>query len=204
MIPKEDSWTIVVAGHWNRMIFSPQWVGEFLYKVEQLDALVGLSPMAPTVYRNEDVSLAVTEQRMALNCRKLTEACVDQAEDLACKTLDELSHTPVSAIGVNFGFVERSPDGTLLQLFSHADEADMVGCGWEVSVKKLVRTLRRGDRTLNLVFAYEKGEVEIDANFHKDVSCAKEAAEAIRGSARRMYESLTGLLETVHGLKLEE
>ncbi len=38
MTPKEEAWSIVLVGFWNRMIFTPEWVGSNLFRVAPFPA----------------------------------------------------------------------------------------------------------------------------------------------------------------------
>jgi hypothetical protein len=204
MIPKQAGWTIVVLGHWNRMIFAPDWMGRELFDVKEVEMLVPLSPRAPTVFRKRDVAIQVSEELLVLVAQEATLAAMKEAERLVCLVLDKLPHTPVLAVGVNFRFAEKSPPQQLVRLFEFADEPDIFTQGWTIGAKKVVRTLTKDERTLNLTFTYEPAETQIDANFHRDVTSASAAAEAIRGKTEGLHGMLVSLLTSAYNVVLEE
>lgn len=53
MVPRHEGWTVVLAGHWNRMIFTPAWVGQHLFQAgQQLETLVAILPVLPLIYQD--------------------------------------------------------------------------------------------------------------------------------------------------------
>jgi hypothetical protein len=199
MIKKEKSWTIVIVGHWNRMIFSPDWVVKEIFGVKQLETLVPITPGAPILYRNDDICLSVSEQRLIFEIRKFSDECIRAAEEKVCIVLRELSRTPVTAIGVNFGFKEDNPGKKLLALFNLADESK-IAPEWEIKTTKLTREIVRSDIKLNLTISKNNGCIELDANFHRDVKSAIEAEKAIKDKTIKMKKIVLKLLDQTYDL----
>lgn len=186
------------------MIFTPQWVGKELFGVAEVEALVPLNPLLPIVYRDKDVSLQVGEDRVVFNARETTSACRERMEGLACVLLELLPKTPVSAIGVNFGFIEKAPEDSLLECFNFSDDLDLGSADWDTERKKLTRRLVSGEKTLNLTLVYEaSGEILVDANFDFAVKSSEKAIGNIKGKTTEMYDILIKLLKDVYDLNFE-
>lgn len=204
MISNQKTWTIVIIGFWNRMIFTPQWVCKELFGVAEVEALVPLNPLLPTVYRDKDVSLQVGEDRVVFNARETTSACRERMEGLACSLLELLPKTPVSAIGVNFGFIEKAPEDSLLKCFNFSDDLSLGSADWDIERKKLTRRLVSGEKTLNLTLVYKaSGEIFVDANFDFAVKSSEKAIGNIKGKTTEMYDTLIKLLKDVYDLTFE-
>jgi hypothetical protein len=201
MTPKEHSWTIVVVGHWNRMIFTPHWVGRKIFEVEHIQTLISPNLSAPVIYRNDDVALSIRSGRVVVEVTRFADDSVQTAETMMCKVLSELSQTPVSAIGINFGFIIDEQNARLLDLFRFSDEADIP---WNTEMKKITREFVKDDVILNLSFSLADQNLEIDANFHKNVKDATEALHAIRGNILARKTQLLQLLEGTYDLKPAE
>ena len=95
MKPRTDSYTIVIRGFWNRMIFSPQWVMDEIFHKQEVEKLVPIIPVAPLIYRDDELVLHVAEQQIIVQARKFDANCLEQAEKMACETLATLPKTPV-------------------------------------------------------------------------------------------------------------
>src|SRR4051794_6937811 len=109
MIAKKDSWNIVLAGLWNRAIFTPEWVGRLLFKQTEVETLISIMPHMPIIYRNQQVSMEVALSRLVFKPRSISEASLMAAEDMAHKVLKILQDTPLLGVGVNFNFTESEP-----------------------------------------------------------------------------------------------
>jgi hypothetical protein len=205
MIPNENAWSIVINGYWNRMIFTPKWIGEKIFSVDSIERLVSMVPTDPVIYQKEALRIAISERKLVITPLKLKVDCMKQAEDKAVKILELLNHTPVSAIGVNFGFIEESPSAPLLELFAYKDNTDIGTQGWDISQSKLTRTLKDSDnKILNLILSYDGKKVYLDGNFHQVANSANEASSAIKEHTSTMYDHFMNLLKEVYGLSWQE
>jgi len=186
------------------MIFSPDWVGKKILKVRNVEILVPVAPNAPRIYRNENVAISISDSRVVFDMRKFSDECVKRTEDMACSVLNELFHTPISAVGVNFGFKEDEPGENVLKLFESPDDTSISSSKWQVEHKKLSRRLKQDNTILNLTFLKSDGVLDIDANFHADVKSATEATSVIESKALEMKANLLDLLKSVYSLKLKD
>ena len=109
MIPKKDNCNIVLAGLWNRAIFTPEWVGRLLFKQVEVETLISIMPHMPIVYRNTQVAMEVAPAVVAFRPRTLNDECLRASENMAYKVLDTLRDTPLMGVGVNFGFTDSDP-----------------------------------------------------------------------------------------------
>lgn len=202
MTPKENSWTIVIAGNWNRMIFSPNWVGKKIFKTEALEVRVPLQITNPVVYKFEDITLSISEDRVIIGMLVLSDECLTLGENIACMILQQLHHTPVSGIGVNFGFTEANPTKALVEALSHPDDSN-ISNDWDIKKQDLSRRLVKDSQLLNMSIVSDDSGVEISANFHKEVKHANEAEGAIKDKTLKMKDEFVKLIEHVYKLKLE-
>lgn len=199
MEPRPNSWQIVVAGYWNRMIFSPEWVGQHLLQQELVDVLVPFVPDAPIIYRKNDIEIQIAATRLAVAARQTTEASLQSAEQMVCSILQHLPNTPISAVGVNLGFKDREPRNSLLGMFNLADDPDITTEGWRIEERQFVRRLTRDNQTLNLALSFKLAEVELDANFHSDTTSAHVARGLLNGHTAGMLGNLNALIHHVYG-----
>lgn len=203
MKPKENSWSIVVAGAWNRMIFTPDWVGKKIFGVDHMETLVPLMPRAPTVYQVPNMQLAIEDGKLAIRPRQYEVSVLEQAEATVITVLELLPHTPVSGVGVNLAFVEENPTPDLLTMFNLKDDAGFTDT-WQIAAKEIRRQLAKGvdDEILNLTLSYtSERAVEFDGNFHCAAADATSAANKVKGRTKVYLETFTRLLLDVYKLK---
>ncbi|MCX7014343.1 MAG: hypothetical protein NTW86_17630 [Candidatus Sumerlaeota bacterium] len=205
MEPKSDGWTLVIVGFWNRMIFSPKWVGEGVFQKEELEILVPLSPTIPLVLRDEHLSLQVSDRRLILAPRLGFLRGMEDAEQKALRILERLPETPVSAVGVNFSFLESSPSESLLRLFNHDDDSQLESLRWRIEERTISRKLIQEDSVFNLTLRLDpESQVELRANFDMQVDSAQKAKEILRGKSRACYSQFIEALSSAYQLHVQE
>ncbi len=202
MIPDLKGWNIVVIGYWNRMIFSPEWVGCEIFQKEEIEKLVPLNPVAPIIYRDDKVTLQIAEDRLVLNANLASDECLSYLECICIRIFDNLPKTPISAIGCNLGYTENEPSSELLQNFNFEGDPQISTLGWEIGKKTIKRKLIKEGKELNLDLNYLSPQITILANYHFQVSSAEMAKEKIQGNLIRYKEDLLSLLNEVYALQL--
>ena len=184
------------------MIFRPAWVNQEVFGVKETNVLVPLNPLLPLIYRNNGISLQVGEGKVIFVAHEPNPPCLEQMEGLACKLIEILPRTPLSGVGVNFGFIEKDPEEKLLELFNLADDVGIRTAGWTSEKKRLFRKLVNENRTLNLGLVYKNsGEIFVEANFHFNVETSEDAVVFLRNNTVKMYDSLIRLLQEVYNLE---
>ena len=202
---KQEGWNIVVAGFWNRMIFTPDWVSPRLFPEPEIETLVSLLPVMPLVYRNREVEVEVSTLRLVFRARVLSgDAALLKAEGMARAVLRDLPETPVQAVGINFGFTEEYPSDLLVSVFNNVDDVQLGPVGWSIGERKLTRRLIQGDDVLNLTMTFDGKAVDFALNFHTDITVRSDASLALKaGRAVTMRDAGLTLLKEVYDLQLE-
>ncbi len=202
-----ETWTIVALGFWNRMIFTPQWVSDEIFNSNEIERLIPFDPVAPLIYRDNDLALQIEDRRIQLSLRKIVDDAQKKAEGMACKILDLLQKTPVSAVGVNFQFTENSPEKDLLDLFNFKDDVEVDSSSpWEIESKTIYRKFLQEEKNLNLRLIYNvsSSDVKFNFNYHHPVKTAIEGSERIKNNTAELYKNAIKFLEEIYNLHLEE
>ena len=165
MILNLGTWGIVLAGHWNRMIFTPDWVGEKLFHEDEVEAEFALLPGFPVLYRHSQVLMEAVSSRLVFRPRFNTEEALKMSERMALAALTELPNTPLLGVGINFSFKEANPTNDLLKLFNVGDAGAIARRGWETPETTVVRKLTGKDGSLNLTLFHDGSSIAIDLNF---------------------------------------
>jgi hypothetical protein len=203
MIPKKDNWAIVLAGMWNRAIFTPEWVGRLLFEQREVETLISIMPHMPLIYRNRHVALEVAPARLSFRPRALDDKCLVAAECMAHKVLKTLQDTPLMGVGVNFEFTETEPRRDLVTLFEIGDDGELTSDGWEPEERKLVRRLSKGGDTLNLALSLSAGNLDVAFNFHTETAENAAAQVAVDNRIIRLSDAATRLLEKTYDLRVD-
>jgi hypothetical protein len=204
MLASTEEWTVVLAGRWNAGIFSQAWVGKHLFHNDRVEMLVGVGlGIQQLRYISQNVILIPGDHKVVIGVRSIADDSLCEAEHQACSILELLPHTPLSAVGVNFGFVEQSPGPEILKLFQLSDLHSLSVNVDEVLRTELVRQLNTKEGVLNLKHAFHDGQVKVHLNFHCDTESPEKAAGFLKGSIHRRREYAVTLLEDVYGLTLE-
>jgi hypothetical protein len=199
-----DKWSIVIAGYWNRMIFSSPWVAQHLHGGGPVEIEVPLNnPMEPPRFTIGNVRFVVTPQRAIFTPTTLAREAVERTEAVALTVLQLLPHTPMSAIGVNFQFIEEHPPEPLLGLFRFADDARLTDLGLRAVKRSTHRQLEQDGTTLNFGMAQEEAGVLFEFNFHRDVREPEVAREYLRGRVAAC-RAIAQRIITAYDLELEQ
>jgi hypothetical protein len=199
---KTDGWNVVLAGLWNRAIFTPEWVNDLLFHEPEVETLLSIMPYLPIIYRNRQVAVEVSGARLVFRPRRLDDASLRMAETMAHAVLDKLRDTPLLAVGVNFAFIEENPDPNLVRLFNFGDNSRVVEAGWDLQERKIVRKMAQEGDTLNLTLAFDGRAVTTEFNYHTDTTSNETAREAVRNRLLRLRDLSIRLLEQAYQLEL--
>lgn len=203
-----DKWTIVVVGQWNPRIFAPPWVAKNLFPSADLGDVQMEVLLLPVDYHARlsvgSVVLIPTNEKVIVGVRSAADEALAAAEDVALRVLDLLPHTPVTGVGVNFGYVEDDPSPRLLGLLGLPDLGELSNYGAQISRTEITRRLQIDTHALNLTLALEDGRVELGLNFHHDTPDTVSAANALRGQVRKLRMLGYNVLQEVYGLTAEE
>jgi hypothetical protein len=203
---KRNGWNVVVAGFWNRMIFTPEWVTPRLFPEPQIDTLVALLPVLPLIYRTEQVALEITMTRLSFRPRQLgIDASLLRAETMARTVLGALPETPLQAVGVNFSYTEEVPGDHLVSMFNDTDDVELAQQEWAIGERKITRRLTRSGQLLNLTMTYDGQAVTFDFNFHNDTTTNAAAQAAVAaGRVIVLRDAALRLLREAYHLDLDD
>ncbi len=99
-----DHWTIVILGKWNTAIFSPEWLAQNVFQTQEIGLEFGMVPGMPRRITANKVTLIPTQSSLILAPADLDDSTLLRMEQIACTILDLLTHTPVTNVGINFGY----------------------------------------------------------------------------------------------------
>ena len=149
----------MVAGHWNRAIFNPQWIIGRLTEDKQIGLEIPLgSPELPIRVTFDELALTVMASRLQVNVKRCDDALLERAVKVVKRVLTDLTHTPISALGVNFRFQCDAPGEKLLEAFDVRDLPALSGDGLAVQSTTISRSLKLQEQAINLTLTFDDGK----------------------------------------------
>lgn len=206
--------SIVLAGSWNPAILQPQWLSHRIFGIpegNQIAVRMEFSPIPglPPRYSLGELTIAATYDNLTItpdnreNADAVSERKLNLVEEKAQLILRELPHTPISAFGQNFEFVEDNPSKELLAVFELNDAfAERANFTYSVQSITVKTSLQIDDHILNYSRTFSNGQVVLQFNFHYEVNSAIHAADHMQGAFARNYQLMSQLLIN-YGVSLE-
>ncbi len=197
---KEESFTIVIVGNWNRYILSPAWSAKEIFNEPGLQVEIGLDFGLPPRYTSSqsNIRMIPTNDNVTFIALKQDDETLKKMEDIAYRLVDKLSYTPIKAFGINFGFVEDANQNDLLAIFNFADNELLNKFGCQATSNSIVRRLIVENRTLNLNISNKGNEVFFDLNFHYDVAGTSEIMSKVKNSVIKNKSFAENLLKSIY------
>lgn len=205
--PLKDDLTIVVIGNWNVSIFSPKWVGESIFDRSEITLDVGIDPGLPRKLTVENVVVIPMSSRLMVTLSNIDDTTLKGMENAVCKILTLLIHTPVSAVGINFGYkVKPLPDNYNsifpVLLANKLASEDLIVKSREI--KWTVDYEKQKNRRLNISNQIDEDEAIVKFNFHSDIKNAEEAIKSIQDKVVIYRDKTLSILDKVFGEKSED
>jgi hypothetical protein len=207
MKAKPDKWTVVVAGSWNVRVFSPDWIGKNLTEERPISVEVSLSQPANLMrFIVGGLTIVPVEDRLIVGVQDPTIALMAKAEAVALKAVKLLPHTPIAAVGLNFGFEDEALNEKLSRLFRIADMGDLSDFDCDIKQTTIARTLTVHGETLNVnhTASHGDGRVEVHLNFHQEITSTEAATQVLQGRAKKCYDLAIRFLEHVYHCTIDE
>ena len=198
--PVRNGHSIAILGAWNPRIFNPPWVAANLAIGNEVAiAIAPADPSLPMRLQFDGVFLHAGSERILLTPVQLNDPTLERMQQVAIKLLEKLPHTPISGVGVNVQYLEKSPDGQLLAAFSHGDNDALADAGAKISASSLRRALTYKSHAVNLILEQRKdGAVTIEFNFHKDAKSAADASAHVAFGLLKFRDVAGELLTAVY------
>lgn len=207
MKPKKDSFSIVINGAWNPSIFNPIWLHKHFSggSEQQIEIAYPLNdPSLPIRVLFNGIIIYASTRRLEIRPKKENIEGMNIALENAKKIVSLLEHTPIGAIGINFGFSEEensylitSKINLLDNAFINADEYKLI----KTTVSRNFKT--EYNWILNLVVSYDMNSVSIDVNFHKEINESDNILEILNKTLIEvLFEKIKLIVNNSYGLEI--
>lgn len=198
--------TIVLAGAWNTRIFSPSWISSNLSQQKEVGIEIAMNNLAaPMRLVFDDIYLFLASDRIVVQPQNLTDSSHRSALEIASKIVKTLPHTPISAIGINFGFLEREPGADLVELFAVSDNDSLADAGAKIVATSITRSLEIEDQAVNLIIDFnEAADIAFDINYNRRIGSGEEPALALDIDVIELRAKTVQLLSETYSLEIND
>jgi hypothetical protein len=204
MVPNITDWTVVMVGQWNPAIFSPEWVARKILNTETIETELAVGPTTTNVRYSTDKLLVIPQQdRLIIASRNTEEVSLLEMESRSRTVLQLLSHTPIRALGINFGFIESNPPVEMVRTFDLSDSGALSDAGSIVKATTLIREIEIPAAILKLKMRLSGGAIHFHFNFTHPVASAQEAGDILNGKVIEYRNSAVRMLDRVFNLQTE-
>lgn len=164
---------VVAVGIWNPAILSPDWVARVVFGRPRgvevpIEIEMPIRLGAPWRFTIDGFRFIPHRNRLVISPRETSAELLVRTEQLLKTILRALPHTPITALGYNFHFVEDEPREAHLEPFTLQTRhlVDHLERQIEIQGQALVTSIRVEGRVLNLKREIDEGRVKVEFNFH--------------------------------------
>lgn len=211
MRPVEESFSIVIVGSWNHRIFSENWVAEHL--AENAGSKVSLAfpigdPNAPNRLEFEEILMFASPGNVRLTPRSQTLAGLNHCQAVAIKILQTLSHTPVSAFGINFRFQQEEGVEAIWEKVGAAplleDKPDLGMALTGIAITKQFEVSERAQLNHKISSPID-GAATFDFNYHHGNEDASSVLDVLKtGLVDEYYQTTKSVIRSYYDVELPE
>ena len=215
MASEPIDWDVIVVGHWNRAILTPNGIAKRLFKLPEgtgIEVSIPVNLLGPVQVKHDGVAVRVEAQRIIVAPERPSYDALKKAMATACNALKNLPETPVFAAGFNIRFEVRA-EGLPLPLDKIGETAldtELSDAGYEIVSRGLTRRIRLKGSTFEegvvnlLVLKDETKPVRIELNFHRDSNTVADLVRWLDIPEQDLKEGVSKILANVPSLGLEE
>lgn len=204
----ETGFNILIVGRWNPSIFSPPWIRKNIVddQTEVALAMAISDPAAPPRLSFSTTLLFPNRQLLDFRATELTLEAFQATGEVASKIVGLLPHTPISAIGINFRFLEEINAEKVASVFQFNDAAKIPHNKYPLDVSTITRSFLMPDGdNLNLSLTLQGERAQADFNFHTETMDVPTIQKKIsKENLALRFEEARNFMQTTYDLTLEE
>ena len=178
MISDIERTNIVVVGRWNRFILNPEWISKTLFETENLQVEFSFDLLLPPRYTSDSIRLTTLDDRIMITPLSYSNDSMLNAEKITLKLISLLPHTPLTAIGFNFGY--QYDDFHINRIIEFKDTLDQ---SFDASYNKVSfkRSYNINDCVVNIEQTAAENNVNVDFNYHYNSTYFKNDLSKLEG-----------------------
>lgn len=180
----DGSWSVVIVGKWNRYILTPQWVGKNIFNQENIEVQFPINqPELAPRYKSPTniIFLPAIHKCQFIAQEPYDDTMLSNISRYIRNLASILEHTPVTALGINFGFEEEIHNFKQIDMFNLTESDRYIDIGLHATLTGIHRmfTIDNHSLNLNVEFNQERKKVIFDFNFHYNVTIPAQICELV-------------------------
>ena len=201
--------SVVVLGHWNRAILTPQGIARRLFGLDEktpVEVRVAIDAPAPPQVVYEGTTVVVDSDKLVAQPEKGGFDGLDKAMEVARRAMEDLPVTPMRAAGINVKFrCEELNEPLEAILRNPAWDDPLSDKRYEILGREALRVLRWREGQINLSIKDNKdGTVQIQFNFHRGSTSREELTRWLSVPVADLKSQVDGILVDCIGITLED
>lgn len=162
-----DYKNLIIVGGWNKHIFSPEWVKQYLFPQDEYEIEFPLNIDGSARFSTKKNRISLEQNRLNFYSRSIDNEDYERIQELAVKVADYLPHTPVLSYGVNFLYEEsRNVEKISALLACSYSKVALEKVGKDIISAEIKNSFNYEYCTLNCSIKKEKGIYLFDFNYH--------------------------------------
>ncbi|MBL9149112.1 MAG: hypothetical protein JNM94_10510, partial [Phycisphaerae bacterium] len=137
-------WNIVVLGHWNRAILTPNWIAEKVFCLPPgtpVNVLVPLDGFGPFQVEHGRITVIPIPGQLVFQLGAMTPELLGQASQCARNAISALPATPLRACGINIRFTAAEAPGELIERTRGQTEQLLSDAGYSLQMRRRGETV---------------------------------------------------------------
>ncbi|MES9974908.1 MAG: hypothetical protein ABW094_11650 [Candidatus Thiodiazotropha sp.] len=186
MIPVKDSFSIVVLGAWNPLIFSPEWILKNITHTDESKITLAYAvddPEAPRKLSFDGINLLPSKKSLQIIPDTPHVDPLIAGSEFLVRILDLLEHTPIFATGINFAFTENTTIEQINNALNASDSGSILD-NYQIKGTSLQRKLQRDndEHVLNFSLSENEKSHTLNFNFHYETPSAQDCRNIFEGN----------------------
>ena len=159
----------------------------------------------PSRYIVKSITVSPSVDRIILTSNDNSDESLNLIEAVAIKFCTILSHTPIVATGINFGYIERQNKDNLLLLMNFSDNDNITDLGWGISNQTIKRTFTKDGYFVNMTITLDNAsDFVFDFNYHYITLDAAMVSSSLFGKVIDYKNQAVDLLNKLFNLEIEQ
>ncbi|MHB1185081.1 MAG: hypothetical protein ACYC4A_10335 [Desulfobulbia bacterium] len=204
-----DGFGIITVGSWNPRIFTPDWLKKHVCdnQESELRYAIPLNAVdAPPRIEFEGVYLFPSSSKLEVKPSNPSIELISKCAKVSSSIISKLNHTPLTAIGINFAFMQEVDTQSIMSQFNFADIAKIDASELLLSNTVINRGFDRKDgRRFNLSVSFENDVIIFSINYHSDVDSCENAIKMLSDDiASQLFTDTISILKKTYDIELED
>ena len=170
-----DSLSIVILGDWNNLYVQPEWISSNVFEDPQIEiGVFGIGINVEISFKYNDIIIKPSRDKFVISATNINDQIIEQLAKYASNFIAKAKTPQKVVYGYNITYTD-SEDMKLAETFdSISDSSQIVDLGYEIISSNIHRTIKKGDRSINIDCLLENSNSKFIFNEHHDEQDAKD------------------------------